>query len=41
MSVCVGEVGRDNGLRLVLDQHSNRKSAGTLAKDYSAVQVRA
>ena len=37
-SVKKATVGKHNGLRVVLDQHSNLKSVGTLSKDYSALQ---
>ena len=33
------KVGKRNGLRLVLDQHSNRVSFGTVSQDHSGFQV--
>ena len=33
------KVGKRNGLRIILDQHSNQKSPGTISKDYNAMQV--
>ena len=37
-SVKKARVGKQNGLRVVLDQHSNQKSFGTLSKDFNALQ---
>ena len=37
-SVQKARVGKHNGLRVVLDQHSSLKSIGTLSKDYNALQ---
>ena len=33
------KIGKRNGLRLVLDQHSNKVSFGTVAQDYNGFQV--
>ena len=38
-SVKKAKIGRQNGLRVVFDQHSNQKSFGTLSKDYNAMQL--
>ena len=35
----VSQSGEENGLRLILDLHSNRVSFGTLNKDYDAFKV--
>ena len=35
----VSQSGEKNGLRLILDHHSNRVSFGTLNKDYDAFKV--